>query len=120
MKYIIYEYEEGMKKLFEKYPNLKIYFDSLTLDTDFKKKFMNCVYNQVDYMNELIFKELHNRKGYHRIGKMHVFENELTHEICRLYGENYKIIIESKDKTNIFFDILYHNLKSYVIIDENL
>ena len=29
MKYIIYEYEEGMKKLFEKYPNLKIYFDSL-------------------------------------------------------------------------------------------
>ena len=49
-----------------------------------------------------------------------LLENELTHEISRLYVENYKIIIESKDKTNIFFDILYHNLKSYVIIDENL
>ena len=106
MKYVIYEYEEGIKQLFEKYPNLKQYFDNLTLDND--------------YMNELIYKELHNRKEYHRVGKMHIFENELTHEISRLYVENYKIIIESKDKTNIFFDILYHNLKSYVIIDENL
>ena len=106
MKYVIYEYEEGIKQLFEKYPNLKQYFDNLTLDNDF--------------MNELIYKELHNRKEYHRVGKMHIFENELTHEISRLYVENYKIIIESKDKTNIFFDILYHNLKSYVIIDENL
>ena len=44
---------------------------------------------------------------------------ELKQEL-ELYVENYKIIIESKDKTNIFFDILYHNLKSYVIIDENL
>ena len=97
MKYVIYEYEEGIKQLFEKYPNLKQYFDNLTLDNDFMNKFINCVYNSVDYMNELIYKELHNR-----------------------YVENYKIIIESKDKTNIFFDILYHNLKSYVIIDENL
>ena len=112
MKYVIYEYEEGIKQLFEKYPNLKQYFDNLT--------FINCVYNSVDYMNELIYKELHNRKEYPRVGKMHIFENELTHEISRLYVENYKIIIESKDKTNIFFDILYHNLKSYVIIDENL
>ena len=107
MKYVIYEYEEGIKQLFEKYPNLKQYFDNLTLDNDFMNKFINCVYNSVDYMNELIYKELHNRKEYHRVGKMHIFEN-------------YKIIIESKDKTNIFFDILYHNLKSYVIIDENL
>ena len=106
MKYVIYEYEEGIKQLFEKYPNLKQYFDNLTLDNDF--------------MNKFIYKELHNRKEYHRVGKMHIFENELTHEISRLYVENYKIIIESKDKTNIFFDILYHNLKSYVIIDENL
>ena len=106
MKYVIYEYEEGIKQLFEKYPNLKQYFDNLTLDNDFMNKFINCVYNSVDYMNELIYKELHNRKEYHRVGKMHIFENELTHE--------------SKDKTNIFFDILYHNLKSYVIIDENL
>ena len=120
MKYVIYEYEEGIKQLFEKYPNLKQYFDNLTLDNDFMNKFINCVYNSVDYMNELIYKELHNRKEYHRDGKMHIFENELTHEISRLYVENYKIIIESKDKTNIFFDILYHNLKSYVIIDENL
>ena len=120
MKYVIYEYEEGIKQLFEKYPDLKQYFDNLTLDNDFMNKFINCVYNNVDYMNELIYKKLHNRKEYHRVGKMHIFENELTHEISRLYVENYKIIIESKDKTNIFFDILYHNLKSYVIIDENL
>ena len=116
MKYVIYEYEEGIKQLFEKYPNLKQYFDNLTLDNDFMNKFINCVYNSVDYMNELIYKELHNRKEYHRVGKMHIFENELTHEISRLYVENYKIIIESKDKTNIFFDILYHNLKSYGLI----
>ena len=93
MKYVIYEYEEGIKQLFEKYPNLKQYFDNLTLDNDF--------------MNELIYKELHNRKEYHRVGKMHIFENELTHEISRLYVENYKIIIESKDKTNIFFTYNY-------------
>ena len=35
MKYVIYEYEEGIKQLFEKYPNLKQYFDNLTLDNDF-------------------------------------------------------------------------------------
>ena len=62
MKYVIYEYEEGIKQLFEKYPNLKQYFDNLTLDNDFMNKFINCVYNSVDYMNELIYKELHNRK----------------------------------------------------------
>ena len=107
MKYVIYEYEEGIKQLFEKYPNLKQYFDNLTLDNDFMNKFINCVYNSVDYMNELIYKELHNRKEYHRVGKMHIFENELTHEISRLYVENYKIIIESKDKTNIFFTYNY-------------
>ena len=99
MKYVIYEYEEGIKQLFEKYPNLKQYFDNLTLDNDFMNKFINCVYNSVDYMNELIYKELHNRKEYHRVGKMHIFEIDIT---------------------NIFFDILNHNLKSYVIIDENL
>ena len=60
MKYVIYEYEEGIKQLFEKYPNLKQYFDNLTLDNDFMNKFINCVYNNVDYMNELIYKELHN------------------------------------------------------------
>ena len=60
MKYVIYEYEEGIKQLFEKYPNLKQYFDNLTLDNDFMNKFINCVYNSVDYMNELIYKELHN------------------------------------------------------------
>ena len=59
MKYVIYEYEEGIKQLFEKYPNLKQYFDNLTLDNDFMNKFINCVYNSVDYMNELIYKELH-------------------------------------------------------------
>ena len=64
MKYVIYEYEEGIKQLFEKYPNLKQYFDNLTLDNDFMNKFINCVYNSVDYMNELIYKELHNRKEY--------------------------------------------------------
>ena len=51
MKYIIYEYEEGMKKLFEKYPNLKIYFDSFTLYTYFKNKFIKCVYNKLYYIN---------------------------------------------------------------------
>ena len=50
MKYVIYEYEEGIKQLFEKYPNLKQYFDNLTLDNDFMNKFINCVYNSVDYM----------------------------------------------------------------------
>ena len=56
MKYVIYEYEEGIKQLFEKYPNLKQYFDNLTLDNDFMNKFINCVYNSVDHMNELIYK----------------------------------------------------------------
>ena len=41
MKYVIYEYEEGIKQLFEKYPNLKQYFDNLTLDNDFMNKFIN-------------------------------------------------------------------------------
>ena len=54
MKYVIYEYEEGIKQLFEKYPNLKQYFDNLTLDNDFMNKFINCVYNSVDYMNLFI------------------------------------------------------------------
>lgn len=45
MKYVIYEYEEGIKQLFEKYPNLKQYFDNLTLDNDFMNKFINCIYS---------------------------------------------------------------------------
>ena len=120
MKYIIYEYGEGMKDMFEKYPHLKIYFDNLSLDNDFINKFLDCIYRNMEYMNDLIFKKLNHRHEYHRVGNIHVFENELTHEIYQLSVEKYRIIIESKDKSNIFFDILYHNLKSYVIIDENL
>ena len=69
MKYVIYEYEEGIKQLFEKYPNLKQYFDNLTLDNDFMNKFINCVYNSVDYMNELIYKNCTIEKNIIELGK---------------------------------------------------
>ena len=106
MKYIIYEYATGMEKLFEQYPHLKDYFDSLTLDND--------------YLNDIIYSALSKRQEYHRIGHLHIFENQLTHEIIRLEVKKYAIEVESRDKNNIFFDILYHNLKSYVIINGNL
>ena len=38
MKYVIYEYEEGIKQLFEKYPNLKQYFDNLTLEKEYREE----------------------------------------------------------------------------------
>lgn len=69
MKYVIYEYEEGIKQLFEKYPNLKQYFDNLTLDNDFMNKFINCVYNSVDYMNELFIKNCTIEKNIIELGK---------------------------------------------------
>ena len=47
MKYVIYEYEEGIKQLFEKYPNLKQYFDNLTLDNDFMNKFIKQTYSLI-------------------------------------------------------------------------
>lgn len=69
MKYVIYEYEEGIKQLFEKYPNLKQYFDNLTLDNDFMNKFINCVYNSVDYMNDLFIKNCTIEKNIIELGK---------------------------------------------------
>lgn len=120
VKYIIYEYAAGMEKLFEQYPHLKGYFDSLTLDNKYMVQLMECAYKNVDYLNDVIYNTLSKRQEYHRIGHLHIFENQLTHEIIRLEVKNYAIEVESKDKNNIFFDILYHNLKSYVIIDENL
>ena len=92
MKYIIYEYATGMEKLFEQYPHL----------------------------NDVIYSALSKRQEYHRIGHLHIFENQLTHEIIHLEVKKYAIEVESRDKNNIFFDILYHNLKSYVIINGNL
>ena len=44
MKYIIYEYATGMEKLFEQYPHLKDYFDSLTLDNNYLIQLMECAY----------------------------------------------------------------------------
>lgn len=120
MKYIIYEYATGMEKLFEQYPHLKDYFDSLTLDNNYLIQLMECAYKNVDYLNDVIYSVLSKRQEYHRIGRLHIFENQLTHEIIRLEVKKYAIEVESRDKNNIFFDILYHNLKSYVIIKENL
>ena len=77
-------------------------------------------YKNVDYLNDVIYSVLSKRQEYHRIGRLHIFENQLTHEIIRLEVKKYAIEVESRDKNNIFFDILYHNLKSYVIINENL
>lgn len=68
----------------------------------------------------MLFTVSYERQEYHRIGRLHIFENQLTHEIIRLEVKKYAIEVESRDKNNIFFDILYHNLKSYVIINENL
>ena len=79
-----------------------------------------CAYKNVDYLNDVIYSALSKRQEYHRIGHLHIFENQLTHEIIHLEVKKYAIEVESRDKNNIFFDILYHNLKSYVIIDENL
>ena len=47
MKYIIYEYATGMEKLFEQYPHLKDYFDSLTLDNNYLIQLMECAYKNV-------------------------------------------------------------------------
>lgn len=120
MKYIIYEYATGMEKLFEQYPHLKDYFDSLTLDNNYLIQLMECAYKNIDYLNDVIYSALSKRQEYHRIGHLHIFENQLTHEIIRLEVKKYAIEVESRDKNNIFFDILYHNLKSYVIINGNL
>lgn len=120
MKYMIYEYATGMEKFFEQYPHLKDYFDSLTLDNNYLIQLMECAYKNVDYLNDVIYSALSKRQEYHRIGHLHIFENQLTHEIIRLEVKKYAIEVESRDKNNIFFDILYHNLKSYVIINGNL
>ena len=109
-----------MEKLFEQYPHLKDYFDSLTLDNNYLIQLMECAYKNVDYLNDVIYSALSKRQEYHRIGNLHIFENQLTNEIIRLEVKKYAIEVESRDKNNIFFDILYHNLKSYVIINGNL
>lgn len=120
MKYTICQYNDNIKYMIDDFPVLEKYFDSFILDNNFKIEFFNAIYDNVEFLNNLIFLKLKNRKGYHKEGRIHIFENELTHSISKLEVKKYKICIESDDKSNIFFDILYHNLKSYVIINENL
>ena len=90
------------------------------MDNNYLIQLMECAYKNVDYLNDVIYSALSKRQEYHRIGHLHIFENQLTHEIIHLEVKKYAIEVESRDKNNIFFDILYHNLKSYVIINGNL
>ena len=62
VKYIIYEYAAGMEKLFEQYPHLKGYFDSLTLDNKYMVQLMECAYKNVDYLNDVIYNSNSNRQ----------------------------------------------------------
>lgn len=120
MEYTVLEYKEEYKGLFNQYPRLKDYLINMKANDNYMKSLKNSYYIDVSFLNDIIFHQLVNRKEYTRKDSLHILNNQLTGEKMTLEIKNNKIYINSFNKKNIFFYIIYQNLKSYVIMDGKL
>lgn len=120
MEYIVLEYQKEYKTLFNQYPHLKHFLINMEDENGYITALKNSYYVDVSFLNDIIFHQLIHRKEYIRDGNMHILNNQLTDEKISLEIKNNKIHIHSSNKNNIFFYIIYQNLKSYVIIDKKL
>lgn len=120
MKYIVFAYKAQYRFLFEHYQHLKQFLINIEETDPYMMKLKQSYFEDVSYLNDIIFKKLSTRRGYQRKNQVHILNNILTGERMTLEIKNNKIYVESLNKNNIFFDIIYQNLKSYVIMDKNL
>lgn len=120
MEYVVLEYQEEYKDLFSHYPHLKDYLLNISDEDNYTVSLKNSYYVDVSFLNDIIFHKLMDRKEYARDQSLHILDNVLTGEKMTLEIKNNKIYIHSNNKNNIFFYIIYQNLKSYVIIDKKL
>lgn len=120
MKYTILAYKEEYRLLFENYHKLKHFLIELQADGPYLHAVKANYFEDVSFLNQYIFNQLSTRTDYQRQGHLHILNNFLTGKKITLEIRNNKIYIESADKNNIFFYIVYQNLKNYVIIDKNL
>lgn len=120
MKYTIFAYKAQYRFLFEHYQQLKRFLINIEETDPYLLMLKQSYFEDVSYLNDIIFKQLSTRIGYQRKNQVHILNNVLTGERMTLEIKNNKIYVESSNKNNIFFDIIYQNLESYVIMDENL
>lgn len=120
MEYIILEYQKEFKSLFKQYPHLKDFLIHLKDEDNYISSLKKSYYVDVSFLNDVIFNELISRKEYARKYNVHTLNNQLTGEKMTLEIKNNMIYINSANKNNIFFYIIYQNLKSYVIMDRKL
>lgn len=120
MEYTVLEYQKEFKTLFKQYPRLKEFLIHLDDENNYISSLKKSYYVDVSFLNDVIFNELISRKEYVRNDNIHTLNNQLTGEKMTLEIKNNRIYINSSNKNNIFFYIIYQNLKSYVIIDKKL
>lgn len=120
MKYIIFAYKAQYRFLFEHYQQLKRFLINVEESDPYLVILKQSYFEDVSYLNDIIFNKLSTRRGYQRKNQVHILNNILTGERMTLEIKNNKIYVESANKNNIFFDIIYQNLKSYVIMEGNL
>ncbi len=120
MKYVIYRYRDELSNLIHKYPCVIDVFRSIKPDNVYHERQLQQIFADNENINNLIYQNLSLRKGYKRSGNKHYFINELTNEKICCIVSHYYITILSKDKYNIFFDILYQISQSYVIMSKQV
>ena len=116
MKYTILAYKEEYRLFFENYHKLKNFLIELQADGPYLQAVKANYFEDVSFLNQYIFNQLSTRTDYQRQGHLHILNNFLTGKKITLEIRNNNIYIESADKNNIFFYIVYQNLKNYVII----
>lgn len=120
MQYTIYEYQKQYRDLFQQYHHLQDYLTHLKNDDIYTKKLKQSFYQDVSFLDDIIYNKLSKRKDYKKKGRLHILFNPLTREKSTLIIKNNQIYIQSANKNNIFFYIIYQNLKYYVIIEKKL
>lgn len=120
MRYIVLAYKEEYCYLLERYKNIKTLLINLNESDPYLKAVKDNYFVDISFLDQYIFNELSTRRDYERKEHVHILRNILTGKKTTLEIKNNKIYIESADKNNIFFYIIYQKLKNYVIIDKNL
>lgn len=120
MQYIIYEYQKQYRDLFARYPHLENSLSHLKEDNSYCRALKSTLYHDLSFLDQLVYDKLQHRQEYVKKGHLHILYHPLTGQKSTFLIKNNKIYIHSLNKNNIFFYIIYQNLKYYVIIEKKL
>lgn len=117
-RFYIYKLNTSLQQMFKQYPNIKQKILSLEPINPYFTNQIETIFENNENINEYLYDYFKGRSDYQRENNLHTIHNQLTKEIVTCKVNDFSIEVHAREKSNIFYDILYQYSKRYVIIGE--